>query len=509
MLGHRELVVEDYIDILRRRRWVILLPLLIVPLLAWVTAKIVPPRFVSTTLVLIEQKRVPDDYVKPVTTEDLNGRLASLKEQIYSRTRLEPIITRFQLYASQHITMDDKLDLMRKAIIVQPIKSELVTRVNGMPGFTISFTSDTANTAQQVCGEITSLFLSENLRRQQAAVQGTVDFVSGQLDNAKAALDEQDTKLAAFQRAHFGEMPVNSQNNLTILQTLSTQLDATTQNIAQLQQNRLYLDTMLAQTAQDAAVSGKSDGSGQSLADLQTQLDKMVAAESDMESRYAPDYPDVARLKRDIETQKKKIADAKAAPPAAPGTGAKVKEAPAMAQMRAQLQAANRALDDKKMQQEQLKQRIVEYQKRVQSSPGVQGQLNELSRGYTTALQNYNDLLEKRNHSEMAGDLEKKQQGEQFRVIDPPNLPDSPTFPDLRIFLGAGVVLGIMMGIMLAAFLEYRDRSVRNERDIFAFTKLPTLGTIPVISATLEAPKRRLFGWFRKSKHHEYAGVQG
>ena len=509
MLGHRELAFDDYMDILRRRRWVVLLPVLLLPVVAWITTKLVTPKYVSTTLVLIEQKRVPDDYVKPVATEDLNARLASLREQIYSRTRLQPIIERFQLYSNQNITVDEKMDLMRKAIDVRPIRSDLVARTQGLPGFTISFISDQPHIAQQVCGEITSLFLSENLRRQQSAVQGTTDFISSQLDNAKRALDDQDAQLAAFQRKYFGEMPTNSQNNLTILGTLTSQLDATTQALSQLQQNRLYLDAMIAQAQQE---NNTVTPTGQSQSELQVQLDKMIAAEADLESRYTPDYPDVAKAKRDIAAQRKKIEDAQKAPVAGTGTSAtarSLKDTPQITQMKAQLHSTNMAIDDKKAEQERIRQRISEYQARVQSSPAVQEQFTELTRGYETALKFYNDLLEKKNHSEMAGDLEKKQQGEQFRVMDPPNLPDKPSFPDSKIFLGGGFLGGLMLGIVLAAALEYRDRSLRNDRDIFAFTKLPTLGTIPITSAMEDSSKRRFFGLFGKRKEEEYAGVQG
>src|SRR5438309_45004 len=140
MLGHRELVLDDYIDILRRRRWMLLLPIIIIPALATVTMMLVPKRYVSQTLVLIEQKTVPDEYVKPVVSQDINSRLSSLKEQIMSRTRLQPIIERFQLYPEQS-AMSEKVDSMRKAIAIQPIKSDMARGLISLPGFFISFSA--------------------------------------------------------------------------------------------------------------------------------------------------------------------------------------------------------------------------------------------------------------------------------------------------------------------------------------------------------------------------------
>jgi polysaccharide chain length determinant protein (PEP-CTERM system associated) len=511
MLGHRELVVDDYIEILRRRRWVILLPLVIAPLIAFITMKIVPPRYVSTTLILIEQKSVPDDYVKPVVTEDLNSRLASLREQIYSRSRLLPIMERFQLYSNQSIGLDDRLDLMRKSIELKAIKSDLVTRMQGMPGFTISFSADQPQIARDVCGEITSLFISENLRLRQNSVQGTTDFIRSQLDEAKRNLDQQDARLAAFERSHFGEMPNQEQSNMSMLSTMTAQLEASTQALNQLQQNRVYLDATMAQAVQQQQqVDVSSPTSSQTPSSMQAQLQKLVAEEQDLESRYTPDFPDLARVRRDIEALKKKISDtekgasAPAAANAAVTTKPSLQDTPQLAQMKAQLHLLNRQIEDKRAEQERLRERLAQVQSRVQSSPAVQEQLKQLTRDYQTALQFYNDLLAKKNRSEMAGDLERKQQGQQLRVMDPPNLPDKPAFPNPVIFMGGGVGAGIFLGVALAALLEYRDRTLRNERDVFSFTKLPTLGTIP-LSAGMTTPRR--LPWRRDRKH--YVSVQG
>ena len=196
MLGHRELTMEDYAGILRRRLWLILASAVLF-LGKSAVSYILPPQYVSQTLVLIEQQKVPEDYVKPVVDEDLGARLASMKEQILSRSRIEPIIERFDLYSGNGNTMDDRVDMTRKAIGIQPIRSE---QSHGMPGFFISFKAKDARTAQQVCGEITSLFVWANLNAREESAEGTTDFLKQQLADAKRNLDEQDAKLAAFEK---------------------------------------------------------------------------------------------------------------------------------------------------------------------------------------------------------------------------------------------------------------------------------------------------------------------
>ena len=153
MLGHREMTMQDYTGMLKRRFWLIAISALVFLVGGVGISRVLTPQYTSQTLVLIEQQKVPEDYVKPVVDEDLGARLASMKEQILSRSRIEPIIERFNLYGGKQITMDDRVDMTRKAIGINPIQSS----ARGMPGFFISFKAQDARTAQQVCGEITSL----------------------------------------------------------------------------------------------------------------------------------------------------------------------------------------------------------------------------------------------------------------------------------------------------------------------------------------------------------------
>jgi len=219
MLGHRELILEDYAGILKRRSWLILASGVIFLGIGIGVTYVVPPQYVSQTLVLIEQQKVPENYVKPVVSEDLGQRLASMKEQILSRSRVEPIIEHFSLFAGTSKTMDDRVDLTRKAISVTPIRSEQSR--GGMPGFFISFKAQDARTAQQVCGEITSLFVSENLSAREQSAEGTTDFLKQQLADSKRNLDEQDARLAAFERKYIGKLPEQVSSNANTLQALN------------------------------------------------------------------------------------------------------------------------------------------------------------------------------------------------------------------------------------------------------------------------------------------------
>src|SRR5277367_880570 len=243
MLGHRALTLQDYTTILKRRWWIIAIPAIIFPIVGFGITYLVQPEYLSQTLVLVEQQKVPESYVKAVVTEDLRGRLASMKEQITSRSRLQPIIERFNLFAGSG-SMDDRIDKTRKNIGITPIEST-IARSNGLPGFFISFKANDARTAQLVCGEIQSLFVNESVSDRAASAAGTTDFLKGQLADAKAKLDEQNENLKKFEQAYMGKLPGAEASNLNMLTTLNTQLDAATQALARLEQDKTYAESML------------------------------------------------------------------------------------------------------------------------------------------------------------------------------------------------------------------------------------------------------------------------
>ena len=507
MLGHRELTMQDYAEILKRRYKLILACTVLLLGTAIAISHSLPPQYMSQTLVLIEQQKVPENYVKPVVNEDLNGRLASMKEQILSRSRIEPIIDRFNLYAGNKATMDDRVDMTRKAIGINPIPSG----ARGMPGFYITFKAQDAHTAQQVCGEITSLFISANLSAREESAEGTTTFLRQQLEDSKRNLDEQDAKLADFERKNSGKLPQQEGTNTNTLQALTTQLEAATQTVNRIQQNTTFLETMIAQQAQESHID---PATGTSEDTLQAQLKAAQNQEKEMETLYTPDHPDMLAIKRRITSLKAEIAR-NAADPAKANTGANSKgattanttDSPQLRQLKLQMRAEQMAMTAAKQEQTRLVQQVRSYEAKLESSPLIEEEYKQVTRDHEMAVQFYNTLLTKMNESSMATALEHRQQGEQFRVMDAPNLPESPTFPNHRVFAAGGFASGLALGVLLAALLEYRDKSLRTESDVFAFTKLPTLAVVSYISdmnLTRAAGKRRKF-FSRKPKPIESA----
>ncbi len=491
MLGHRPLTREDYFTILKRRSWIVAIPAIVFPIVAYACSYLLSPQYVSQTLVLIEQQRVPEKYVMPVVTEDLNGRLASMKEQILSRSRLQPIIEKYNLYGTGHMSMDDRIDVARKNIEIKLLQSE-IARAGGLPGFYISFKASEARTAQLVCGDITSLFVNQNLTDRENSAQGTTAFLQQQLVDAKRTLDEQDEKLAKFQQSNAGRLPEQDTSNMNMLQSLNTQLDASTQQINRMEQDRSYEEAMLAQQSRDigpATVAGTITEPRAAPATQQLELQNLLAQEADLTNRYTADYPDVVAVRRKIADLRKQMVQSSAPAPATSAGVPTVSHAEplAMQQLRAGIRAIEQGIAQKKKEQAGIQGQIHEYQGRLSSSPVVQQEYATLTRDHQTSQTFYTDLLKQSEQAKMAVDLERRQQGEQFRIMDEPNLPDSPAFPKRGVFAAGGLLVGLLFGVAIIALIEYRDTAIRSERDIWAFTKLPTLAVLSLNEAADQA----------------------
>jgi uncharacterized protein involved in exopolysaccharide biosynthesis len=269
------------------------------------------------------------------------------------------------------------------------------------------------------------------------------------------------------------------------------------------QQNITFLEALIAQQAQEA--SHNDPATGTSGDTLQAQLKAALNQEKEMETLYTPDHPDIVAIKRRITNLRAEIARGAAEPVKVDTTAAKPTDSPQLRQLKAQLHSEQQSLTASKQQQAHLEQQVRSYEARIEASPAVEEEYKQITRDHDTAVQFYNTLLTKMNQSSMATALEHRQQGEQFSVMDAANLPESPTFPNHVTFAGGGLASGLGLGLLITALLEYRDKSLRNESDVFAFTKLPTLAVVSYI-ADLDLPhagSKHGKSFFRKSKPTE------
>jgi polysaccharide chain length determinant protein (PEP-CTERM system associated) len=477
----QELTFTDYVTIMRRRWVPIVLLTLIGGPLAYGVSRFLPPRYTSETTVLIQQPTVPSDMVRPVVTQDLSGRLTSMEEQVLSRARLEPIIRQLGLSTgeSSSVPMGEWVAILQKGIEISAIKP--IAETGGpLPGFTVSVTLDNPRTAQAVCNAITSMFIQADAQLRQENSEDTSQFLDQQLADAKKTLDEQDAKLAAFQSRYLGSLPDDSSTDLDILNGLTSQLNSVTEALSRAQQDKSFIETSLNQATEawQASQNGTSAQTlAQQLADAQTRL-------IDLRAQYTDDYPDVIRAKSDIAVLKKEIAAQRRAPKDTSNSSEDLGptlEPDNIQQLRAELHNINVQITQNTTEQGQLKKQIKVYEARMQSTPDVQKQYTELTRGTKVALDNYNDLQRNRDAARMATDLERRQEGETFSILDPASLPNQPSFPKRPLFAAAGFAGGLALGVGLAFLLEARDRSIRTEQDVEFALRLPVIVMVPAV----------------------------
>jgi polysaccharide chain length determinant protein (PEP-CTERM system associated) len=506
------MTIDDYMAIVRRRKWILFIPVLLAPLIAYTYSLFIPDEFTSRTLVLVEEQKVPDSIVRPVVSEDITQRLATMQEQILSRTRLQPIIEKFGLYqgGAKSLHMEDKVETLRSSITVAPVRGMAGTREGSLPGFVISFTANNAQLAQRVCAEVTSMFIEENLRAREQRSQGTTDFVANELADSKRKLDDTDAKLAEFKSHYLGSLPGQEQSSISILNGLGTQLESVTQGLGRAQQDKAYAESMLTQQLANLEASPVQTPGGIQPDMLQLQLNALQNNLLAAQSRYTDDHPDVIKLKNDVAEVQKKIEQAKNHTEPTTGTSDSPparRETPQIQQLRAQIRQLDQTIQERLRDQSRLQGQIGMYQSRLSLSPAVEQQFKELTRDYQSALTFYNELLAKESQSKMATNLERRQQGEQFRVMDPANLPQSPSYPNRPLFGASGLGIGLTIGIGIALLLEMKDKTIRTEGDVKFFLQVPTLALIPISHEILNG-KKSFWTRLRKKRLQPHVGVE-
>ena len=529
MSENRELTMDDYLAMLRRCLKVILIPALLAPLAGFLVSYAFPSKFTSQSTVLVEAQKVPDSYVQPVITSDFTQRIQTLSQQVLSPSRLRPVIQSLALVRpdEENKLIDDIQHNMSVEPVITSMSAAATAGIAGakkkkasstdepVPGFNVNYIDSQAGRAQKICNAMTSLILDENLRTRAEVAQGTTEFLGRQLEEAKRAIDEQDSKLANFKKQYMGQLPGDADNNMRILMSLNSQLDATTQTLGRAQQDKAYTESMLAQ--QTAA--WKSSQSSSNPQTLEQQLTQLQGQLLQLQARYTDDHPDVIKTKADIAEIEKKLKQINAAAAANTATDSNEKasatEPPEIRQLRLQIHQYQGVIEQATLDQKRLQSQIGVYQGRTAMSPGIEEQYKLLTRDNDNAQAFYKELLAKKSSADLGSSMETQQQGEQMHILAAAGLPDSPSFPSRQLFAAGGLGAGLALGLLIAIWLEFSDKSIRTEKDAAAIMDLPLLISVPWLGEDGEeaAPNgngRRRF-WGRgdpaSSKEHEHVEV--
>ncbi len=496
--------VARLVDIVRRRHVYFLIPLFAGWLLIWSSSWFLPSRYKSSTLILVQQPSMPRNYVEPNVTDNLQDRLQSITQQILSRTRLLLIIDKLHLYSDQHrpLTPDDKVAMVRKNIDIELVRDQ---QNEAITAFRVSFSAASPIIAQQVTGELTNLFIDENTRVREQQSEQTTQFIQQQLENARSSLADQEDKVRTFQAAHEGALPTQQASNLQILSGLQAQLQNEQDALNAANQQKVYTQSLIDQYRATQGPTRTASGAPTALGALDDQLQKLQAKLADLSTRYTDRYPEVQQVKDQIAKAQKqrdqllaslknKNSDQDSDVQAVTVPG----ENSALLQLQSQLRANEVEVANRQKAISSLTARINTYQAQLSEEPAVEQQLAELTRGYEQSKSNFDDLLKKENDSKMATSMEQMQEGERFTMIDPPSLPLKPDFPNRLKMCGAGLGVGLALGLLLVVGLEFFDDRMHGEKEIQNLLPVAVIAELPevVTPSDLQKEKKRMvLGW--------------
>lgn len=490
MLPGKTYTPEDILRILRKRFWLLVVPFAIISAVTAGAARRLPDWYRSDTLILVVPQRVPESYVRATVTSRIEDRLQSISQQILSRTRLERVIQDFNLYAAERRTgiMEDIVERMRtREISVQVVKGD---------AFRVSYVGQDPRTVMKVTERLASLFIEENLRDREVLAEGTNQFLEAQVEDARRRLMDHEKKLEIYRKQFAGQLPSQLESNMQSIQNIQLQIQALVESMNRDRERRLLIERQLTDLSSEASAAAAatpsaptvpSDGAGtaaQQLAAARTAL-------ASLELRLKPTHPDIGTMKRRVrDLEQRAEQEALEAPVTKPMPAAEAARQRRIIDLRNDLEQMDRQLANKAAEEKRLRDIAAAYQQRVDVAPTREAEMSELTRDYTTLQTLYGNLLSKKEESKIAANLERRQIGEQFKLLDPARMPERPFSPNRTMINLGGIVAGLAIGLVLVGLLEYRDVTMKTDDEVSGVLGLPVLAVVPHMQSDKE--RRRM-----------------
>lgn len=504
MLLTKKLTAADVLGIVKRRGWLLVIPPALTLMASLIYSASLPNVYQSNMLIAIVPQRVPDAFVKSTVTLRTEQRLDAITVQVTSRTILEQMIREFDLYPAERarVPMEDIVVRMRDSIDVQLERPRLGPRGPEPPhAFHVRFTYPDPNVATRVTQRLGSLFVDQNSRDRAALADATDQFLDAQLAQARERLEAHESRLEAFRQRHGKELPTQLTTNMQAIQSASLQIQALVESIARDRDRKLMLERLYREAGSEPAaapaLSTAVSSGGDETGTAQTAQQQLAAARAllaRLELRLTPEHPDIVRTRRVIADLEPKAA-AEAAGPSTGNTAsaATVEDSQRRERLRvmaAEIESLDRQMRFKESEEARLRGVVGEYQRRIEAVPAIEAEWASLTRDYDTLQATYRELLNKSESSKVAVDLEKRQIGEHFRVVDAARVPVHPISPNRLQINALGLLLGLFIGVGVGALLELRDATFRSEKDVLDVVALPVLATVPYVSTEVERKKQ-------------------
>ncbi|HEY1755408.1 MAG TPA: Wzz/FepE/Etk N-terminal domain-containing protein [Bryobacteraceae bacterium] len=520
-ISRRALDVEDYIDILRRHKGWIFGPFLFTLVVSVVGAYTWPDTYISKGIIKVEPQQVPENLVQSAGTHDMGDRINSMLEAIESRSTLTEIITSNSLYLKERsrLPLDDVIDEMKKKIQIDMMGQ---TTNRQVPAFTVSFSYPDRHQAQKVVTDLIGRFLSANTQAQSNQTYQTTAFMKDEADTAQKELDAIESRLAAYKMENNGRLPEQTAENyqkMTALETMQTNLES---QINRYQNEKLtYVANLNIFKTQADAMEKIKPETGTVAAQQQQKSVKLQKAEAEVEAltnqlqqlrqHFQESYPDVKNAKASLESAESKrdkiIADEKAEadakkdvvtgkPPVAPAV---IKEAAdrdaTIARYNAQIAQDDTQIEQLTAQMKNVSREIQVLNGRIDSVPQSEKEYEDLKRERDIKNQEYEDMKKNLGKAQIQQEMENRQEGEKLEILDGANLPETAAYPNHPLVVAVGAGIGLMLGIVIAGAREMKDTSLKNLKDVRAYTQMAILGSIPLLENDFVVRRRRRLAW--------------
>jgi polysaccharide chain length determinant protein (PEP-CTERM system associated) len=514
----RTLDVEDYIDIVRRHKGWIFGPFLFTLVASVVGVYLYPDSYTSQAVVKIVPQQVPQNLVQAAINQQMSDRINSMAQTILSRSVLTNIIHSFGLYPKElsRMPIEDVIETMKKNIQIQPVASS-TGGTDHLPAFVVSFSYENRLLAQRVVQDLVSRFIDENIHNRSNATFMTTQFIKDQLDDAKKELNTAEDKVASFRIQNNGRLPDQVDSNMRQLGALQSQATYLESKISTANQEKMQMESNM-RILKDQQSNLKKDASQAAKSAPERKSEKVLDAEREvtnwenqlavLRQHYKDGFPDVQNAverltvarKRLGEVQAEEAANRKAETPDGPAVNPQsVREARELdaniRRFQSAIEARELDIQDNTKELKRVNDTVKSYQGRIETIPLGEKEYADLMRDRDLIKERFIDLSEKLSKAEIAQEMEGRKQGETLELLDPASLPTAPTEPKRPIVVSLGAALGLLLGIVIAGAREMKDTSLKNLKDVRAYTQLTILGSVPLLENDFVVRRRRRLTW--------------
>ena len=532
----------DYLDMVSRRRVLILVVFGVLLAIAVLVAMTLPAVYRSTATILIKEQEIPQEFVRSTVTSFADERIQVISQQVMTRATLLELVDKYNLYGAkrQSETSEEIIDRMRADIKLTPISAEKggASSVKSTIAFTLSYDSEVPANAQKIANELTTLYLNENVKNRQQKAAETTSFLDEELTRVTEHISELEDTLSRFKARNQGRTPDLTLSNQMGSERTNDELKRLDRDMTFLEERKMALEGQLADTKPGMPISGTS---GQvldpedRLKALESQLPLLTAMYSDdhpdvkrtrreiavlksetglereasdreekllqlqkqinlLRQKYSDDHPDVVQLKRAFAVLDKAVRTGSEAPADRVDAikRARKPDNPVYINLKSQIETTASQIESMRSERQELRAKLSLYELRVSQTPEVEREYLELVRDMDSSRGRFRELREKQMQAQVAETLERGRKAERFTLIEPPIYPEKPVRPNRTMIVIIGLLFAIFGGIGAAALREVLDQTVHSARDVIRVMQVPVLAILPELPTPVLLRRRSL-----------------